>query len=258
MTIGRDAADNALDDASWRRTKRKMEEKARLYAAMKRGDVDDESEKHMVDFDRKWVETVESQDNDDDDSAASEEELVDYTDEFGRSRRGTRGDAAREERRRRAGRELDESDRFTARPVQPANIIYGDTVQAAAFNPGEPVAAQMDALAAKRDRELTPPDAVHYDAKWEVRSKGTGFFQFSQEEEARKAEMASLERERAETERIRKKREERREGKRREVEERRRVILERRDKVQVDRFLDDLGCEMSGNADGETVEEGRM
>jgi len=242
-----------------------MEEKARVYAAMKRGDVEDESEKHMVDFDRKWAESADAngrdnEGNDDDDdeedsSAASDEELVEYTDEFGRSRRGTRGDAAREERRRRAGHEL-ESDRFTARPVQPANIIYGDTVQAAAFNPDEPVAAQMEALAAKRDRELTPPAAVHYDANWEVRSKGTGFFQFSQEEEARKAEMASLERERAETERIRREREERREDKKREVEERRRVIREKRGKIQADRFLNDLGGELFGKGNGELADEG--
>lgn len=227
-----------------------MEEKARLYAAMKRGDVDDDAEKHMVDFDRKWAEKQEkasdggkSGESDDDDDDEEEEDFVEYTDEFGRSRRGTRGDAVREERRRRAGHELD-SDRFTARPAQPSNLILGDTVQAAAFNPDEPIALQMEALAAKRDRELTPPPETHYDANWEVRNRGTGFFQFSKEEEGRRAEMESLERERGETERIRREREARKEEKKKEVEERRRLIREKRGKLQAERFLDNLGGEL--------------
>ena len=46
----------ALDSNTWERSKRKMEEKARLYAAMKRGDVEDTDERYAVDFDRKWAE----------------------------------------------------------------------------------------------------------------------------------------------------------------------------------------------------------
>ncbi|KAK5155710.1 hypothetical protein LTR04_005772, partial [Oleoguttula sp. CCFEE 6159] len=145
----------ALDDATWHRSKRKMEEKARLYAAMKRGDVEDADERHMVDFDRKWAEreaaahnsdhdTSDDDDNDDDDDAGTDaaEELVEYLDEFGRTRRGTKAEAAREERRKKT-LAADEPDRFTARPAAPSNLIYGDAVQAAAFNPDEPMAAQM-------------------------------------------------------------------------------------------------------------------
>ncbi|KAI7171255.1 hypothetical protein KC352_g24961, partial [Hortaea werneckii] len=46
---------DALDLNTWERSKRKMEEKARLYAAMKRGDVEDVDEKYAVDFDKKWT-----------------------------------------------------------------------------------------------------------------------------------------------------------------------------------------------------------
>lgn len=239
-----------LDEASWRRTKRKMEEKARLYAAMKRGDVEDEHERHMVDFDRKWAEGEEGGEETSSSSDGSDgeaEETVEYVDEFGRTRKGTKGEAAREERRRRAGeRYREEADRFAARPSAPSNIIYGDTVQAAAFNPDEPVAAQMEELVKKRDRELTPPPETHYDADREVRNKGTGFFQFSKDEEERRAQMAELERERLETERAREEKAAqggRKEERRRAIEEKRRLIRDKRGKAMADKFLEKLGQE---------------
>ncbi len=227
----------AVDPTTLHRSKRKMEEKARLYAAMKRGDyiaptgpsARDEKGLALVDFDRKWAEDEEagrpanddtSSDSDDNAGSASEDELVDYEDEFGRQRRGTRGEAAREERRRKAqAHAATESDLFSARPAQPGSLIYGDTVQAAAFNPDEPVAAQMENLARKRDRSATPPEEVHYDASGEVRSKGVGFYAFSRDEEGRRVEMEALERERLRTERERREVEGRREKRRMEVEE---------------------------------------
>src|ERR1700744_5626123 len=61
-----------VDDETWRRTKRRLEDKARLYAAMKRGEVEDADERYAVDFDRKWAEAQErgergGADDDDDD-----------------------------------------------------------------------------------------------------------------------------------------------------------------------------------------------
>jgi hypothetical protein len=237
-----------LDEATWHRSKRKMEEKARLYAAMKRGDVEDLGDKHLVDFDTKWAEAEAkgeaANDTSSDDGADSEEEeLIDYIDEFGRSRRGTRADVAREERRRRM-LAADEPDRFTARPTVPSNIIFGDTIQTAAFNPDEPIALQMAELAAKRDKEPTPPPDEHFDARKEIRTKGVGFFQFSADEETRKNEMAALEKEREETERGRKERERRKEERRKQVEERKKVIQDKRGKAQANRFLADLEEEM--------------
>lgn len=250
-----------VDSATLHRSKRKMEEKARLYAAMKRGDYvppggdEGRDERGLVDFDRKWAEDEAAgrdanyDTSSDSDNAGSEvEELVDYEDEFGRQRRGTRAEAAREERRRKAqAHAAEEPDRFSARPAQPSALLYGDTVQTAAFNPDEPIAARMETLAQKRDRSMTPPEEVHYDASGEVRSKGVGFYAFSKDKEGRQREMEALERERVETERGRKEREARKEKRRVEIEKRRKEIREKRGLKQADSFLDGLGGEMGGS-----------
>ena len=231
-----------------------MEEKARLYASMKRGDyvppIDgrvNKEENALVDFDRKWAEDQEAgreanyQTSSDDGGDSEEEEMVEYEDEFGRQRRGTRAEAARELRMRNAqAYAKEELSQYSARPDRPDNLIYGDTVQAAAFNPDEPIAAQMENLARKRDRSMTPPEEVHYDASKEVRSKGVGFYNFSKDSEGRKKEMEALERERADTERVRREKEERKEKKKREIEERTRIIANKRGEKLADRFLDSL------------------
>jgi hypothetical protein len=203
-----------LDGAIWERSKRKMEEKARLYAAMKRGDVEDEGERFAVDFDRKWAEKYgdgqsgEEDISDEEDEEDGGSEMVEYVDEFGRTRQGTRADAARVARQERGLADMT-GDRFTARPSAPSNVIYGDTIQHQAFNPDMPIAMQMEELAKKRDRSLTPPPDLHFDASREIRTKGTGFFQFSEDAEERKKQMADLERERLETEKVRREREKR-------------------------------------------------
>ncbi|KAM0721085.1 hypothetical protein Q7P37_003371 [Cladosporium fusiforme] len=202
-----------LDKTIWERSKRKMEEKARLYAAMKRGDVEDDSERFAVDFDRKWAEKYGDResgeedltDDDDDEEDEGDRELVDYVDEFGRTRQGTRAEAARAARQARGQADM-AGDKFTARPSAPTGVIYGDTIQHEAFNPDMPIAMQMEELAKKRDKSLTPPPDVHFDATREVRQKGTGFFQFSENAEERKKQMDELERERQETEKVRKER----------------------------------------------------
>ncbi|MCJ1340636.1 hypothetical protein MMC09_005932 [Bachmanniomyces sp. S44760] len=253
-----------VDATVLHRSKRKMEEKARLYAAMKRGDYipgaegKDEQRSGLVDFDRKWAEKEAtrqeagknkedtSTDSDDGgDSDSEEEEMIEYEDEFGRTRKGTRTEALREQRRLKAqAHAAEELHALSARPKAPEKIIYGDTVQSSAFNPDEPIALQMESLAAKRDRTPTPPPETHYDASKEVRSKGVGFYQFSGDKEGREREMGALEAERVETERLRGQREEARERRKREVEERKRVIKERRVGMRAERFLEGLGGEL--------------
>ncbi|KAI9738973.1 MAG: hypothetical protein M1818_005287 [Claussenomyces sp. TS43310] len=251
---------SSVDASVLHRSKRKMEEKARLYAAMKRGDyVAGEYEpEQLIDFDRKWAENEArgtgngpdtssdsgggGGDDDDDDDG---DEMIEYVDEYGRARRGTKAEAERMERKkhnRLLGAE--ELDRMSARPAMPSQVIYGDTVQSAAFNPDEPITQKMEELAAKRDRSMTPPDMKHYEADKEIRSKGVGFFQFSKDEGMRKAEMEALERERKETERIRREKEERKEARRREVEMRRREIGEKRAKKQAESFLEGLTADL--------------
>ena len=180
---GRTTDEKDEDAAHWKRTQRRMEEKARLYAALKRGDVEDIDDKYGVDFDRKWADAQASGAGDASSSSSSSdnedaEEQVEYVDEFGRTRKGTRAEALREERRKKTLAN-DAPDRFTARPTAPDNIIYGDAVQTNAFNPDETIAQQMAELAAKRDKELTPPPEVHFDGRAEARTRGTGFMYFN-------------------------------------------------------------------------------
>ncbi|KAK3692483.1 hypothetical protein B0T22DRAFT_447373 [Podospora appendiculata] len=244
--------------------RRKMESKARLYAAMQRGDYVGR-EIGLVDFDRKWAEkkakaaqnpgtshdddgNASSSSDDDDDSEEennNDTELVEYEDEFGRLRRGTRADKLRFERRLARGEaSAAELDRMSARPKAPENLIFGDAVQADAFAAHD--AAAMEQLARKRDRSPTPPPAVHYEADREIRTKGVGFYAFSKDEDTRKAEMEGLEKERQRTEALRREREEKVLARRREIEERRREIGERRARKLADSFLDGLGADLLG------------
>ncbi|KAL8825004.1 MAG: hypothetical protein Q9170_007965 [Blastenia crenularia] len=244
-----------VDPADLHRSKRKMEEKARLYASMKRGDYvpsgnsSHNAEEHsLVDFDRKWADDVEagrgdpetSSDEGNNDSEA--ESLVDYEDDFGRLRRGTKAERDRELRRRNAATYAESQlQSFAARPTAPSNIIRGDTIQTAAFNPDQTISEQMDELARKRDKSLTPPPETHYDASKEIRSKGVGFYAFSQDEKGRKREMEELEKQRGETEKAKREQEERKEKRKREIEERRRMISKKREEKLADRFLRELG-----------------
>lgn len=245
-----------VDEATLHRSKRRMEEKARLYAALKRGDIEDIDDRYGVDFDRKWAERQQAgkEDSDvsdgEDDSGSEDGELIEYTDEFGRTRRGTRADVAREETRKKmiaAG--VDDPDRFTARPAMPTNIIHGDTVQYSAFNPDHTISEQMAALAAKRDKEATPPPETHFDGKAEIRTKGAGFFQFSGDAEERKRQMENLEKERMETEARQAESRKRKEERKKEVEERKKAIQQKRGKTKADRFLNDLMGEIGQKSD---------
>ena len=251
-----------------------MEEKARLYRAMQRGDYVPSSHggtnretESLIDFDRKYADAAASaprnplngdkdDDSSSDDYASSENEAsmleqVEYEDEMGRTRTGTRAQAEKLRRQRLAADYASgELEAASARPARrPENLIVGDTVQHAAFNPDFAREAQMAELAAKRDRSVTPPEEVRYDASKEVRSKGVGFYQFSLDREGRERELRELDGERKETERVRGEREEVGEKRRRVREERRREIEEVRAKKEADRFLDGLDVDVGGGGD---------
>ncbi|KAI1472836.1 uncharacterized protein F4812DRAFT_410446 [Daldinia caldariorum] len=249
------------------RARRKMEEKARLYAAMKRGDyIAKEGEAApLVDFDRKWAErhpegennntnnaySSSGTDNDDDDDEV-DQEMVEYKDEFGRTRRATRAEVARLDRRRqRMALGAAELESMAAKPVKaPERLIFGDVIQSGAFNPEDDTLSKMADLAAKRDKSPTPPPDTHFDGRAEIRTKGVGFYQFSQEAEVRRGQMEELERERERTERARREREEQKDRRRREIEERRKKIGERRAEKLAESFLDGLAGEMSASSTG--------
>ena len=261
--------------------RRKMESKARLYAAMQRGDYIGR-EMGLVDFDRKWAESQQpggggaASDSDSDSPTSDQEQqdeadsnidttLVEYTDEFGRVRQITRAQKLRLERRHERGiASAAELDHMSARPKAPETLIYGDAVQSAAFVARDGFDV-MEALARKRDRSATPPEAVHYQADKEIRTKGVGFYQFSKEEARREEEMKALERERERTEGVRREREEMMEQRKREIEERKREIEERRRKIEesraqkrADNFLEALGRDLEdevGDGGGEKGEK---
>lgn len=243
----------SVDAAALHRSKKKMEDKVRLYNAMKRGEYigrGDHDERGLVDFDRKWAEgdadgqAGQSDSSDAEDAGSDDEELVEYLDEFGRLRKGTKAQAAREERRKDMQTSaVEERERISAKPSMPTNIIYGDTVQYAAYNPDQVIADRMSEIAKKRDQSATPPPDTHYDASAEVRTRGTGFYTFSKDAEERKKEMDALEQERQETERVRVEREAKKDQRRKEIEERRRLIAEQKAKAQTDKFLNDLDIE---------------
>ncbi|KAI5305803.1 GTP-binding protein [Ascosphaera pollenicola] len=270
-----------VDEAMLKRSKARMQEKARLYAELKKGEHLAESSDEednavhgdhahrskerarlermrkldsnsLVDFDRKWAEEerkkaraeagAESQEEEDE-----QEPLVEYTDEFGRTRMGTRAEAAEAQRAASTGVPSGVplvNTPTEARPARPSKIIHGPTIQTSAFNPDESIAKQMAELAAKRDRTPTPPPETHYDAEHEIRTRGTGFYAFSKDEETRKKEMEELKKAREDTlterEQGRDKKRKRDEAK----EERRKKIEELRSKRRAEEFLNGLGGEI--------------
>ena len=235
-----------MDSDTLQRSQRKMAEKARLYGRMRRGEYvapgegrgPNREEGALVDFDRKWAEGEGPQETESESEEEEEEGgMVEYEDEFGRQRQGSAREAARASRVQQAQTQAqDELSSMRARPSAPTDVIRGDVIQTGAFNPAAELERQMRELAGKRDRSATPPAEVHYDASKEVRSKGVGFYRFSQDGAGRAREMEALGREREGTERGKREREERREKRKREVEERKRAIAVKR----AERFLDGL------------------
>lgn len=246
-----------------------MEEKARIYDDLKSGlylagDSDDDEQmgrsgerdkgeeylarlrrkekEGLVDFDKKWTDTrgessdssFEKDDEDRDDDNAS---IISYEDELGRTRHGTRAEAAQASRLK--ATEQPDSERW--RPTRPENLIHGATIQTHAFNPSSAVASQMEYLASRRDKSPTPPEETHYDPDAEVRTRGTGFYAFSKDENVRRKQMEELMSVREETQREREARGERRAQRERVKDERRKKIEELRTRRRADTFLAGLG-----------------
>lgn len=233
-----------VDEATLHRSKRKMGAKAKIYSRMKRGELSENTES-LVDFDQKWVDQQESNSDTDTESNDEQDDLIEYEDEFGRARRGTRAEIEKLERRKKiALLSAEELGKMSALPAMPTKLIYGDTVQTMAFNPDDSVVTRMKELAEKRDRSLTPPEMRHYEADKEVRTKGVGFYSFSKDENLREQEFKSLEEERLETQRRRKEKEEKKTQRLIQIEERRKIIRERRAKKQADSFLDNLDVQL--------------
>lgn len=258
-----------VDEAVLHRSKRRMEEKVRMYEDLKRGeylrgesDDDDDGQggddgylrrlrrkerEGLVDFDRKWAEEEAKQEDDDEDEAGEaqiEEDgdddnasIISYEDDLGRTRHGTRAEAAHAT----AQTIQDEEHQNRWRPQRPSTLIHGPTIQTQAFNPDANTASQMSYLASRRDKSPTPPEETHYDPEGEVRNRGTGFYAFSRDEGVRRRQMEELMGARDETVREREGRRVRREERERVKDERRRKVEELRVKRRAEIFLDGLG-----------------
>ena len=263
----------AIDDATLGRSKRRMKEKVRMYNDMKKGlylagDSSDEEggltqppsgqedylarlrrkeKEGLVDFDRKWADEERKrrgrgEDSDESGSLEGDDNasIISYEDEFGRSRRGTRAEAARAARTKAEEANHGRSEQERWKPARPENLIHGVTVQSEAFNPDANIATQMAHLAARRDRSPTPPENVHYDADAEVRNRGTGFYAFSRDEEERKRQMEELRKAREETQRQRERSSARAAEHQAIIDDRRRQIATLREKRMLERLAQGL------------------
>ncbi|EGD90501.1 hypothetical protein H112_01962 [Trichophyton rubrum D6] len=273
-----------VDDAVLNRSKRKMLEKTKLYDELQKGEYlaegDSDSDEagqpddrfssirradknSLVNFDKKWAESraskIDTKDESDDETT-----FVEYEDEFGRTRTGTKAEAAEAQRNRQLQQERSNMDDggvkrnmkpsrvpVAARPSRPSNVIYGSAIQAAAFNPDENITAQMSNLAKKRDKSLTPPPETHYNAEGEVRTRGTGFYAFSNDEEIRKKEMEELMASRSETTIERNQAAMKKEAREKAKQERRKKIEELRGKKRADKFLGSLDTLLPSGASSE-------
>ncbi|KAK9455514.1 hypothetical protein V1511DRAFT_294830 [Dipodascopsis uninucleata] len=189
--IAQDLADNSTK--SKEKTDNDVTEslrwKAEQYKAVKRGKrTGIRSQDVVLDVDLMSVDSSQSSSQSDEDDLDDEDgDLIEYTDEFGRTRMVTRW----------AYQELtadEHTDVGIPRVVRPDVLIYGDKIQTEAFQGNEE--AMREIMERDYDKDL----AAHYDSSKEIRTKGVGFYDFSKDEDVRKQEMEDLKNMRLETE----------------------------------------------------------
>lgn len=184
-----------------RRSREQLEKKAKLYEAMRSGEAldaydeeQDEEKKPLVDFDRKYfqerdlerqkeVAAAASQQkrkrhDDDDDDDDDNDPWVEFEDEFGRTRIIRRSELPSTEQQHH--HHSDDSDYDSEEEENKAYLV-----------------AQQRYKAADRS------NMNHFEADREIRTKGVGFYQFSKDEQERRAQMDKLNRLRTETENAR-------------------------------------------------------
>jgi hypothetical protein len=162
---------DGLEDAL-AKSSRIMEAKSRRYKKIKRGDAEDQI-------------LLPSSKDDTDDFDASEESgsdsEVEIIDSFGRTRKVPRAKAHLFE-----SDDEDKDSHRVPKVARPSTVLYGDRIQHEAFELDHQAVAE---LAAKDPNEGLEQ---HYDAVWERRDRGVGFYKFSQDSKARQEQMESL------------------------------------------------------------------
>lgn len=279
MNLGGAGGHSGLSDAELALSRRRMQEKTKLYDRLRRGEEDldttrgqqqrDGGDESLVDFTRKWMDeeqrrggpgppTDSSLSSGDEDiesySPDPGEEMVEYTDEFGRTRVAPKSIA---EKHRQQLSHLQTDDTKEPNP----NLIYGSTIQTHAFTTAT-YSSLPESLPRVEDLPQNKPgdQERHYDANSEVRTKGVGFYAFSVNNEQRRREMAELIATRKKTEEERSKREEGRKRRTEEVARRREEIKKKKREVVGSRWLEGLVGELEarGNVatDGKASQEG--
>ncbi|CAK7563989.1 MAG: hypothetical protein SEPTF4163_001872 [Sporothrix epigloea] len=270
------SADAELSAHEREKIRQNMAIKARRYAQMQRGDyIPREGElPSLVDFDRKWAEkrrdgeaseserpssSEEDSDSDsdsenkDENDASAAKEMVEYVDEFGRTRTVSKArrerDLRREERAARTAQDLED---MRARPVPPpdaSRLLYGNVIQTEAIE----AAVDRPVEWSKQGEDEKDVAPTHYRAQDDVRTRGAAFYAFATDDEkAREAQMQALADERIKTETARAARSAQLDARKQEMAARRAALAERKAKKQADSFLDGLGKNLfTGLDDGE-------
>ncbi|KAF8807029.1 hypothetical protein BYT27DRAFT_7100554 [Phlegmacium glaucopus] len=179
-----------------------LERKAKIYEKLRRGKTgglnDAQYDALLVDFDSHTASSryYEAGSGDEDESLTvpkpplhDDDPIVEYEDEFGRIRTARRSEVPRNLRPDPED-EVDEDEDIVIR--NPVNHFP-------TYQPSEERVAEI----AKAFSEENNPLGVHYDASNEIRAKGAGFYQFSADEETRRAQMEELKASREETTKMR-------------------------------------------------------
>ncbi|KAH9902782.1 hypothetical protein C8Q73DRAFT_634712 [Cubamyces lactineus] len=179
-----------------------LERKARVYDKLRKGKSGGLDDKQygalLVDFEQKGIDPHYSSDSDDVDESLTvpvppegeeDDPIMEYLDEYGRTRTARRSEIPRERLPR---PEEDEED------FDPY-VIHNPVDHFPVYQQSEERAEEIK----RRLAEESKPPTIHYDASREVRAKGAGFYQFSADEETRRKQMEELRKAREETQKTR-------------------------------------------------------
>lgn len=190
--------------------RRALEKKAAMYDKLKKGGTGGLNEQMLQDSLIDWDRKDHHRDDDTDTESDEEEEeegstppigsigrsqavnsdedpMTEYEDEFGRMRRVRRSEVPRSVLRNKQKTEEDLYDEDL--------VSYGPSTSFPIYKP------DPTAQVGREDYKRKGPD--HFNAQFEKRYRGAGFYQFSQDEETRKKEMDAIRQDRDETEKMR-------------------------------------------------------
>lgn len=197
--ISRDIELEAISKPTLESARSILEKKAKIYDKLRKGKTGGLSDKQydalLVDFDSKPVSEFYQADSEDEDESLTvprppenheDDPIVEYEDEFGRIRTARRSEVPRDLAPSGGEEPDDDEDIIIRNPVNHFPVY-------------EPSAERVAKIAAEHAEENNPLN-IHYDASQEVRAKGAGFYQFSGDEETRRAQMEELRMAREETE----------------------------------------------------------